>query len=188
MTERIGALAWTAELAALAAPRERELHGECYCGGVRFAVLVPAQREEEMQSAFCFCQSCKRAHAAPLYQVVYLRKSLVRLERGAELVEDFAKTPGQFPIRSFCRNCGSRVFNKCPDAEVDEIGFFPALLDHQDQLELPQVFAPTMVCRMSEQTLDVELLRNTITAQHAELAAEAAAKRAAELAPSPPRA
>jgi hypothetical protein len=177
-------------MAALAAPpaRERELMGECYCGGVRFAVRVPAEREEDMQSAFCFCQSCKRAHAAPLYQVVYLRKSRVRLERGAELVEDYAKTPGEFPVRAFCRRCGSRVFNKCPDDDVDEIGFFPALLDHQDQLELPQVFVPTMVCRMSEQTLDVELLRKTIKQQHEELAVEATANRAGEAPLSLPRA
>lgn len=45
------------------------VHGTCYCGGVKFAVDCTATAP--LKALYCHCESCRRAHAAPLYQVVY---------------------------------------------------------------------------------------------------------------------
>ena len=40
-----------------------ELHGRCYCGAVTFSVRTDAKVH---LGCYCHCESCRRAHAAPL--------------------------------------------------------------------------------------------------------------------------
>ena len=44
----------------------QDLEGFCYCGAVTFSVRADAT---VVRAAFCHCESCRRAHAAPLYQI-----------------------------------------------------------------------------------------------------------------------
>lgn len=66
---------------AMAAPPSQPLplapdvvSGTCYCAGMKFT--VDCTRVAPRKSLYCHCESCRRAHAAPVYQVVYgtLRK------------------------------------------------------------------------------------------------------------------
>ena len=41
--------------------------GTCYCGGVKFGVTIDSTKY--VRALYCHCESCRRAHAAPLYQV-----------------------------------------------------------------------------------------------------------------------
>ena len=64
-----------------------------------------------VRSLFCHCDSCRRAHAAPLYQVVYLPESCFEITTGAHLLQAFARSPAHV-VRSFCSACGSRICNR----------------------------------------------------------------------------
>jgi hypothetical protein len=44
--------------------------GHCYCGAIRFAVDIP-EGDAPIFTAYCHCDSCRRAHAAPLYHVAW---------------------------------------------------------------------------------------------------------------------
>jgi hypothetical protein len=88
--------------------------GRCYCGSIVFSVPV----EEPIKAGYCHCDSCKRAHAAPLYQVVYIASSGFKIDQGSELLQPFRKSPPLIQngkecqvIRSFCRKCGSKICN-----------------------------------------------------------------------------
>ena len=110
--------------------------GFCYCGGVEFEVANSATPHI---SVYCHCESCRRAHSAPLYQVVYIPLECLNITKGQELVKVFVK-PGGTVKRSFCSDCGSKVTIQY---SAENIGFFPALLEESIQHNLPEKFAPT---------------------------------------------
>lgn len=91
-----------------------------------------------VRSLFCHCDSCRRAHAAPLYQVVYLPESCFEITAGAHLLNAFARSPAHV-VRSFCSVCGSRVCNRVTAKPSLGVGFFPNLLDESSQRALPEV-------------------------------------------------
>lgn len=84
--------------------------GQCYCGGIRFTVPLAAP----IKACYCHCDSCRRAHSAPLYQVVYIKNEGFHITQGEELVQYFEKTLNGV-VRSFCKVCGSRVSNTWTD-------------------------------------------------------------------------
>eukprot|EP00729_Bicosta_minor_P009346 gene9346-12947_t len=112
--------------------------GQCYCGGIRFTVPLAAP----IKACYCHCDSCRRAHSAPLYQVVYIKNEGFHITQGEELVQYFEKTLNGV-VRSFCKVCGSRVSNTWTDegrasrkanGKLDiGTGFFPSLLDSDFQ-------------------------------------------------------
>ena len=112
--------------------------GRCYCGRVRFAVDLDliAACKTEVVNAFCHCFDCRRAHAAPLYEVSYVPAACFTITDGAELVNR------NMGVRAFCANCGSRIMNdmsarkEVPARLRNKIGFFPNLLDEEWQREL----------------------------------------------------
>ena len=122
--------------------------GRCYCGNIRFEVRT--RPETETLALFCHCESCRRAHAAPLYAVVYIPSVDFRILEGEESLQAFCKDPPNGVIRSFCKLCGSRVCNtwapgvrKAAGKEDIGTGFFPALLDDAVQHSLPPQFRAT---------------------------------------------
>jgi hypothetical protein len=78
-----------------------------------------------IKAAYCHCESCRRAHASPLYQCVYVPATQFRIAHGAELVNNFTK-PGAECTRSFCTHCRSKITIAYSTANT---GFFPALLE-----------------------------------------------------------
>ena len=87
----------------MAVPGGRPCTGRCYCGRVRFAVDLDliAACKTEVVNAFCHCFDCRRAHAAPLYEVSYVPAACFTITDGAELVNR------NMGVRAFCANCGS---------------------------------------------------------------------------------
>ena len=114
-------------------------HGRCYCGNIEFVVdhdVVPNK------ATYCHCDSCRRAHAAPLYHVVYVPKEAFHITKGNDFLQPFVKE-ANIVIRSFCRNCGTRICNERPAKPQLGVGFFPNLLDENIQNNLPEKFKPT---------------------------------------------
>ncbi len=135
------------------------LQGHCYCGALRFAVSVPAG-SAPIFTAYCHCDSCRRAHAAPLYHVACVEQSQFVITAGEELLEEFTK-PGGTITRAFCRTCGSRVLNRFgawkPGGRVP-LAFFPNLLTEEAQRALPEALRPARDNQPHESVLDREAL------------------------------
>mmetsp|Transcript_23963 Transcript_23963/g.44470 ORF Transcript_23963/g.44470 Transcript_23963/m.44470 type:complete len:153 (+) Transcript_23963:156-614(+) len=142
---------------ALKAER-RFLRGKCYCGGIELQIEVvdPADepKEDPTLPAFCHCASCKRAHAAPVSWCIYAFKDYVKILRGQDLIKNYL---GKGVVRSFCSTCGSRIFNR-GEHDKYQLGFFPALLDAEYQLNLPPHFKAHFAEFPEERTLDLDLL------------------------------
>lgn len=133
--------------------------GHCYCGAIRFAVRIPAGAAP-LFSAYCHCDSCRRAHAAPLYHVVCVDESMLEVTAGQEALQEFTR-PGGHIIRAFCGVCGSKILNRFsgwkPGGRTP-IAFFPNLLDEETQRELPELLRPQRHNRPQESVLDGRLL------------------------------
>ncbi|KAJ9454125.1 hypothetical protein DIPPA_12199 [Diplonema papillatum] len=129
------------------------MHGRCYCGRVEFEYDTS---KPIVQSAYCHCESCRAAHAAPLCQVIYVCRDggAFRITSGEEHVKTFRKK-GSPVARAFCTECGSRVYN---DHDRTDIGLFPALLSEP----LPESLRPTVHRCSSESILPCEDLADAI--------------------------
>jgi hypothetical protein len=136
------------------------VHGHCYCGAITFAVSLDAG-DAPIFTAYCHCDSCRRAHFAPLYHVVCVEASMFSLTSGSEHLNEFTK-PGKRICRAFCQLCGSRILNRFPGWKPGgrtPLAFFPNLLDEKDQHPLDPAFAPEKHNRGQECVLDVAFLR-----------------------------
>ena len=51
---------------------ERDVHGGCYCGNVRFR---SPGTTAALLAGYCHCLACRQAHAAPIYAVAWLPTS-----------------------------------------------------------------------------------------------------------------
>ena len=133
--------------------------GRCYCGAIEFAVHIPAG-DAPIFTAYCHCDSCRRAHAAPLYHIVYVEESMFAMTAGADRLTEFRK-PGANIVRAFCGECGSRVLNRSPGWTPGgkvPLGFFPNLLAEEHQHPIPDALRPQKQNRPDECVLDMEML------------------------------
>ena len=134
------------------------VEGHCYCGGVRFAVDIPAG-ERPIFNLYCHCDSCRRAHAAPLYHAVCLEEHWLSFIEGEELVQEFQKPNG--PIRAFCRTCGSKLLNRFPNWRPHgkvPLVFFPDLLDREVRANMPAALVPRSNVNQESAVLEQETL------------------------------
>ena len=138
---------------------EVDVSGHCYCGAIRFRVRISGG-EQPIFTAYCHCDSCRRAHSAPLYQVACVEESMFNITEGEGLLEEFTK-PGGTITRAFCRRCGSKVLNRFgswrPGGRVPLV-FFPSLLDEETQKSLPDALQPGKINRPEESVLNLEVL------------------------------
>jgi hypothetical protein len=74
----------------------------CHCGAVEIVAAFPSRF-----CAHCYCESCRRTHAAGLVTWIGFRRTQVRFARGAELVRDYESSAGTH--RRFCGRCGTRL-------------------------------------------------------------------------------
>lgn len=132
--------------------------GHCYCGAIAYAVDLEAD-ERPIFTAYCHCDSCRRAHAAPLYHVVCVDQSQFRLTKGADQLVEFAK-PGKI-TRAFCGACGTRILNRFgswkPGGRTP-LAFFPNTLDEATTHALPDRFRAQKHNATDECVLDFEKL------------------------------
>ena len=132
--------------------KEEELIiGHCYCGQFKFSIplnLTP------ITSVYCHCDSCRRSHSCSLYSVIYIDKNYFHILEGNSLIQEFRKEDANV-IRSFCKNCGTRLYNKLLHRE-GWIGVFPNLFSEEIQRQLPHHFKPTLHLHCNESIIDLE--------------------------------
>jgi hypothetical protein len=141
-------------------PVDRDLvHGHCYCGNFQFQI---PRHIAPYRSAYCHCDSCRRSHSAPLYQVIYIPESEFVILKGMELVQEYRKS-NSMVTRAFCRECGSRLYNKLHREERRGwLGIFPNLFDEEIQKSLPENLLPTHHLHTGECALDLEKLHDDL--------------------------
>ena len=131
--------------------------GACYCGAVTYRV---EQHSIPFASLYCHCESCRRAHAAPVYHVVYVKEEDFTFTSGKENIEFFRKGDKTMVTRAFCKICGSKVQNILHNKPW--FGFFPSTLDEKIQQNLPSQFQPQMHYCWKEAVCPVERLDPTL--------------------------
>lgn len=89
---------------------DQQLHGSCLCGGVAFRAALPAQG-----ASHCYCTMCQKFHGAASGSYVTVPTSAYVLERGAELVTEYASS--ERARRGFCRTCGSSLYWRSLDKD-----------------------------------------------------------------------
>jgi len=140
-------------------PSEVHVTGHCYCGAITFAVDIPAGAAP-IFTAYCHCDSCRRAHSAPLYQIACVDESMFSITTGEDVLVEFKK-PGGTITRAFCGACGSRVLNRFgtwrPRGQTP-VGFFPNLLTEEAQRALPEALRPHRDYSPKDSVLDRDLL------------------------------
>ena len=74
----------------------------CHCSGVEFKATFPSRFV-----AHCYCESCRRTHAAGVVTWIGFKKSQVETTRGMELIKSYESSPNTW--RKFCTHCGTRL-------------------------------------------------------------------------------
>jgi len=77
------------------------LHGRCLCGAIHVELTPPTE------PSHCHCESCRRAHAAPVVTWTSVAADRFRVVRGEDQLQRHQSSPGTF--RCFCRTCGSSM-------------------------------------------------------------------------------
>ena len=126
------------------------LNGKCYCGRIQYQIKEDC---DPFIATYCHCESCRRAHAAPVYHVVYVKEEDFRVTRGLELLTRFRMHEGTMVTRAFCSVCGTRIMNILHNKPW--FGFFPATLYEDTQQNLPDKFQPTLHYCGDEAVIDV---------------------------------
>ena len=127
-----------------------DFEGRCYCGAVQYRIKADCT---PFKATYCHCESCRRAHAAPLYHVVYVKEEDFRFLDGRELLTSFRMNDRTMVTRVFCSVCGTRVMNILHNKPW--FGFFPATLCNDVQHALPLKFQPELHYCGDEAVVDV---------------------------------
>lgn len=81
--------------------------GSCQCKSVRYEVT-------EIDGAMwnCFCQTCRKSHAADHNTAARVKSEHFLLLAGQAELKSFESTPGK--LRWFCSTCGSHIYAERP--------------------------------------------------------------------------
>ena len=84
-----------------------KVHGSCYCGRVRFSMVLPPRFV-----AHCHCNNCRRAHGAAFVTWAGFPDGQFEIAQGEDELSAF-RTETE-AIRSFCATCGTTLFFQSP--------------------------------------------------------------------------
>ena len=74
----------------------------CHCGGVEIVARFPSRF-----CAHCYCESCRRTHAAGVVTWIGFPRAQVTIAKGEELLRDYLSSEGTH--RRYCGRCGTRM-------------------------------------------------------------------------------
>lgn len=126
-----------------------ELHGQCLCGAVAYAITAPS-----LWCAHCHCRMCQKAGGAGIITWFGVKPAQFRYTRGEDQVHWYASSPQA--ERGFCQTCCSPLFFRS-ERWPDELHITRASLDDPlDREPAAHVFFDTHVRWMP---IDTELPR-----------------------------
>ena len=149
--------------------RSHILAGHCYCGGVQYEVDT-SKGKPLWPPSYCHCDSCRRAHSAPLYSVVSINQNTQwNLLQGQELLQSFCRpatsATKEGPTRVFCKVCGSKIMNEWDESKTPWLPqgtkmmvFFPDTLRPEDRSKLPPSYQVKRHNCPEESVLDMKLM------------------------------
>ncbi|WP_260691100.1 GFA family protein [Rhizobium leguminosarum] len=94
--------------------------GSCQCKAVRYEI---SEIDGPMWN--CFCQTCRKSHAADHNTAAKVKSEHFTLLAGVDVLKSFESTPGK--LRWFCSTCGSHLYAERPsnpDLKVLRAGTF----------------------------------------------------------------
>jgi hypothetical protein len=142
--------------------KDQDIHGGCYCGGVRFSIAAGVRPHF---AGYCHCRDCRQSHSAPLYQYAYVKASEFRISEGEDLLKWHTRSEAVRNCfkRYFCGRCGSRVYNAYrveQDGTTLELrGAFPSLFDDQE-LATNATWSPREHLFCAESIMDASLIQD----------------------------
>ena len=80
-----------------------KLRGSCVCNLIEFEVIAIPEMVFN-----CHCTRCRKSHGAAFATQAFAIRNSLKLIRGQDNLQEYESTGG---IRTFCRNCGSRLMN-----------------------------------------------------------------------------
>jgi len=111
---------------------KRETTSSCKCQGVKLRISGDAS-DPHRGASLCYCESCRKQHATPLYMALYVAPKYVEILQGQELIQDGTRSdkPRFKLVRCFCKVCGSPIMNRINTLPDDKpmIGVFPGQFD-----------------------------------------------------------
>ena len=78
------------------------MKGSCLCGTIEYEVSTL-----DMPIIFCYCKTCRKAHAAPFVPTAGVGRKNFRWLRGVDKLSSFESSPGK--VRHFCSVCGTHL-------------------------------------------------------------------------------
>jgi hypothetical protein len=88
--------------------------GRCFCGDVELEATGAPKA-----MGYCHCSSCRSWSASPVTAFTLWDPSDVRVVKGVDQIETFAKTPTS--ERHFCRKCGGHLMTRHPTFKLIDI-------------------------------------------------------------------
>lgn len=83
------------------------MKGSCLCKAVEYEI-----NQLDMPIIHCHCQTCQKAHAAPLASNAGVLREHFRWIKGEDKLTAFESSPGK--LRYFCSVCGSHMVAERP--------------------------------------------------------------------------
>ena len=129
------------------------INGRCYCGDVQFST-IPGTRP--IIAGYCHCRDCRQAHAAPVYQFVYLDASRFEIVSGYDLLNSYVRDDSRRDRfkRYFYMRCGTRIYNYWFYERNNQnrilSGTFPSLFDNQE-VAMSSRWSPKNTCIVQRQ-------------------------------------
>ena len=108
------------------------MRGSCLCGAVRYEI-----DKLDGAIAHCFCQSCRKAHAAAFASTARVDRTHFRWLSGADKLTSFESSPGK--LRHFCSVCGSHVLAEratVPDQVILRVATLDADPGQRPEMEI----------------------------------------------------
>jgi hypothetical protein len=142
--------------------QHQDIYGRCYCGAIQFSITDGTKPH---WAGFCHCRDCRQAHAAPIYQYVYVEKSCFKIVEGADLLKWYTRNEALRNIfkRYFCSVCGSRVYNDSiiqeEGKELELCGTFPSLFDDQ-QIATDSIWSPKEHVYCAESIVGMSMIQD----------------------------
>ena len=93
--------------------------GSCFCGAVQIEISGVAAG-----MGYCHCKDCRHWSAGPINAFSLWAPENVKVVKGAELLETFAKTDASH--RKWCKSCGGHVMTDHP--EMGMVDVYSAIL------------------------------------------------------------
>ncbi|MFT5110954.1 MAG: hypothetical protein ACI8P9_000265 [Parasphingorhabdus sp.] len=143
---------------------EQNITGSCYCGSVQFSI---ASDTRPFLAGFCHCRGCRQAHAAPIYQYVYVEQAHFQIDAGSTLLNWYTKEPTarKYFKRYFCSRCGSKVYNYLQfnkdNKQTDLCGTFPSLFDDQE-VATTKTWSPQKHIYCAESIMNLDLIKDEL--------------------------